>query len=71
MKTIFIPSTLNHPTIPPENTAPVFVKFSGGGYGIIAYEEGQWVDALNGDPYFLDEGDALESIEGWAYIVQH
>lgn len=71
MKTIFIPSTLNPPTTPPENSNPVFVKFSDGDYVIIAYEEGEWVDTLNRDPYFLDKEDALDVIEGWAYIVQH
>lgn len=71
MKTILIPSTLNPPTAPPENPIPVFVKVSDGNYVIIAYEDGEWIEGLNGDPYFLDEGDALDSIEGWAYIVQH
>lgn len=77
MKVILIPARLNPASDPPENDKPVFVQYivgedSTAECSIMAYDqdEKEWFHTSSGDSAFIDAEHALDSIKGWAAIVQ-
>ena len=72
MKTILLPREWNSPDEPPTNTNQVMVKYGPDEYDILFYdpEEKEWCETTNGDAAFLEKEDALDSILGWALLIQ-